>query len=323
MNRFRENRIQGASIKAKWLLAAAYQLAGQSDAAKSAVEGLVADPNITTKKHSETFSSHLSDLGLQLNALSTLGKNQDAEIFIQAIANELNKKSHNTHGISWALMAVSHHVLGIKTEKLIAEYSQDKSSFNELKSKKAYFSKDLGHINNNKLNLQLKNTSGNKLYANIISKGIPFAGDEIDGSSGLDLNIEYRHAGNKEIVDITSSISQGQDIQIQISVRNTTGQLIENIALSHLIPTGWEIHNANYGVNDQYDYKDVHDDRIYTYFSLKDKQIKSFTILVNPSYTGRFYLPTVSVEAMYQSSIYTRQKGGWVDVEKSTPYKIP
>jgi uncharacterized protein YfaS (alpha-2-macroglobulin family) len=169
-------------------------------------------------------------------------------------------------------------------------------------------------VTKDKLKLEIKNSSANKLYATIISKGIPVAGDEKDASNGLELDVEYQLASNKEVIDLSSGMVQGQDLQIQISVHNTSGQSLENIALSHLIPTGWEIHNANYGTNDKYDHKDVRDDRIYTYFSLQDDEVKKFTILVNSAYRGHFYLPAISAEAMYKPSIQARKKGSWVDV---------
>ncbi|MEE9351033.1 MAG: hypothetical protein V3U78_02135, partial [Thiotrichaceae bacterium] len=328
MNRFREGAlqgIQGQGVKAKWLLASAYQLAGQSDAAKNIVQGLVADPNAKTEQHSETFSTHLSDLGLQLNALTTLGKTQDAEHFVQAIADELAKNSHNTHGIAWALMAVSRHVsdqgdtAGIGEREatknaLKAEFSIGNQDFTQIKSKKAYLSQPLGEISSDTLNIKVKNTAATKLYTSIISKGIPQAGDEADISDGLELAVYYGNPENHKDIDLSAPIKQGQDIQIVITVKNTSGQALENIALSHLIPSGMEIHNANYKRSSKTDYQDVRDDRIYSYFSLNADETKHFSILVNPAYTGRFYLPAVTAEAMYKSSIRTLKQGRWIEI---------
>ncbi|MFN8396504.1 MAG: hypothetical protein U0176_17905 [Bacteroidia bacterium] len=41
---------------------------------------------------------------------------------------------------------------------------------------------------------------------------------------------------------------------------------------------------------------------------------KTFRILLNASYLGKFYLPTVYVEAMYDNSISARIPGEWVTV---------
>jgi len=37
-------------------------------------------------------------------------------------------------------------------------------------------------------------------------------------------------------------------------------------------------------------------------------------VLLNAAYLGRFYLPTVYCEAMYDNEIYSRKAGRWVEV---------
>ena len=50
------------------------------------------------------------------------------------------------------------------------------------------------------------------------------------------------------------------------------------------------------------------------YFDLKPNQEGSFTVLLNAAYQGRYYLPSASVGAMYDNSIFANTKGGWVEV---------
>ena len=38
--------------------------------------------------------------------------------------------------------------------------------------------------------------------------------------------------------------------------------------------------------------------------------------MLNAAYQGRFYLPAVSCEAMYDNSIFARVPGQWVEVVK-------
>jgi hypothetical protein len=63
-------------------------------------------------------------------------------------------------------------------------------------------------------------------------------------------------------------------------------------------------------------YQDVRDDRVYTFYDLKNGESKTFTLLLNASYLGKYYLPTVYSEAMYDRSINARQHGKWVEVVK-------
>ncbi|MCK4460383.1 MAG: hypothetical protein KAW46_01185, partial [candidate division Zixibacteria bacterium] len=61
---------------------------------------------------------------------------------------------------------------------------------------------------------------------------------------------------------------------------------------------------------------DIRDDRIYTYFNLKQGESKTFRVMLSATYLGRFYLPMVNVEAMYDATINARLPGGWVKVER-------
>ncbi|MFT5647906.1 MAG: hypothetical protein ACI976_002601, partial [Aureispira sp.] len=58
--------------------------------------------------------------------------------------------------------------------------------------------------------------------------------------------------------------------------------------------------------------------RVYTFFDLKKGKTKTFNVLLNASYLGRYYLPALSVEAMYDKSIQARKRGQWVEVNKSS-----
>ena len=74
-----------------------------------------------------------------------------------------------------------------------------------------------------------------------------------------------------------------------------------------MFPSGWEIRNLRLDnmessrVKSQPEYQDIRDDRVYTYFDLKAGETKTVEMLLNASYLGRFYLPPVGVEAMYDA----------------------
>ena len=76
--------------------------------------------------------------------------------------------------------------------------------------------------------------------------------------------------------------------------------------------------NTDYpGENDQPQYQDIRDDRVYTYFDLQANKRKTFRVMLNASYAGRFYLPAIYCEAMYDNTINARKPGKWVEVKKA------
>jgi uncharacterized protein YfaS (alpha-2-macroglobulin family) len=95
------------------------------------------------------------------------------------------------------------------------------------------------------------------------------------------------------------------------------------MALTQIFPSGWEIHNSRLDENqnmsaksDLPTYQDIRDDRIYTYFDVLSGRSKTYKVVLNAAYVGRFYLPTTYTEAMYDNTISARIPGMWIDVVK-------
>ena len=99
------------------------------------------------------------------------------------------------------------------------------------------------------------------------------------------------------------------------------------LALTQIFASGWEILNTRMNLvggstSDPMDYQDVRDDRVFTYFDLpfnwtndkNAKQSRTYRIQLNAAYAGRYFLPAVACEAMYDNRIRAIQPGKWVEV---------
>jgi uncharacterized protein YfaS (alpha-2-macroglobulin family) len=167
-------------------------------------------------------------------------------------------------------------------------------------------------------NVKINNTGKGILYVRLITKGVPPGGEEEAAENNIELSVKYFDMNNNQI-DV-SSMTQGTDFMAEITVFNPgiRGALKE-LALVHIVPSGWEIHNNrmdqyNSNTSSYFTYQDIRDDRVYTYFDLGPGKQKTFRVQLNSSYLGRFYMPGISVEAMYDNSIYARIKGQWIQV---------
>ena len=326
MNRLRESG--KLRQKARWMLASAYQVAGQSEAAKRLIDGLVANRNQPIINTPATFSSKLGDLGLQLSHLIALNKKQEANKLVEKITTELNGDDfQSTQGIAWALMAVSRYLSG-DTSRFSATYAIDHQQDTKVDSQTPFSQHVLKAIEKKGNKLEVKNTSGSKLFASVMTRGLPTAGNEKSIRNGLALRVSYTDIADSEALDLddTPEVTQGADIAITVDITNTSKSKVEHIALTLPVAAGWEIHNANYALKsdkdkhhpiNQADYQDVRDDRVYSYFSLEKKQTKTFRILVNASYSGRYYLPAISASAMYNGNMQAREKGKWITIVKA------
>jgi len=313
MNRMRES--SKLNKKARWLLASAYQSASQPDAANAVIQGMLPEVSAVTRSD-KTFSSTLGDLGLQLESLIALGKKQDANLLLEKIADEMSSdKFQSTQGISWALMAVSRY-LGGDTSSFSAKLMQDGTA-SEITSDKAVSSIALAKADGK---ISLENTSGVKLFATLVNRGVPKAGNEEAIEKGLILRVETEIRANGNDWNVLASgtpILQGADVRFNVHVKNTKNHEVENIALTIPVAAGMEILAAASPA----DYRDQRDDRVYYYFSLKKNQEKKFVVLTNASYKGRYYLPAINAEAMYDGTLQARQKGSWIDIFKPADKK--
>ena len=56
---------------------------------------------------------------------------------------------------------------------------------------------------------------------------------------------------------------------------------------------------------------------MYSYFTIAAHETKTVELSFNASYQGNYYLPAVSVEAMYDATKHAQSRGQWVKVVKS------
>jgi hypothetical protein len=159
------------------------------------------------------------------------------------------------------------------------------------------------------------------LYASVITNGVPETGDEQDLSKGLSLSTLYED--NKQDSAIAwgslpngSRIPQGTDIKVSVTVKNDSRDKADYLALTIPVAAGWEILNdlEQPKAESSYEYRDQRDDRVQYYFNLKKGEEKTFTLVANAAYLGQFYVPAVSVEAMYDGNLQARERGKWVHI---------
>lgn len=95
------------------------------------------------------------------------------------------------------------------------------------------------------------------------------------------------------------------------------GEYSQSMALTYQVPSGWEIWNERLIAgeeNPQVTHKDIRDDRICWYFSLRQGKAKSFTVRLRAAYTGVFVLPPTVCEDMYNISCKANTQSRWIAI---------
>ena len=318
MNRARE--LNGLSNTDKWRLAMAYSLTGRKSEAKRLMKsaGTSVDNYVEL---SGTFGSSARDKAMILEAMILLGEGSKADKIAIEISKILTStQSLNTQSISFSLIAMAKYGISETFKSLSIEYSWNGGKYIKVQAKKAIISELIKLDGGLSGKLRKKNKSGRTIYPRVILSGTPKPGQEKSESRSLNISVQYYSLDGRSLN--VNNIPVGTDIKVKVTVKNTSSSKnYEELVLSHLVPSGWEIYNSrlsNSSSDSQFDYRDIRDDRVYTYFDLNRNKTKTFTLLANASYVGRFYLPLVTCEAMYDSGIYARTAGKWINIIESS-----
>jgi uncharacterized protein YfaS (alpha-2-macroglobulin family) len=316
MNRFREE-VSGFA-QARWRLAAAFLLAGQTGAA----DMLIQQSQITTEEYpgqGATFGSELRDKAMILETLILKNDRKRAFSLLKEMAGEINDSQWlSTQTAAWCFCSIS-EFFGMK------DYSGGIDAQVTLNGKQEKQRSELPMIkvplevsSDGTAGATVENTGTSPLFVRVSARGIPL--EDTSGGARNDLSISAVFTDrNGKSID-PSSLPQGTDLFLNVTVSHPgTRAPYRDLVLSTIFPSGWEILNSR--INDipenqsrQFDYQDIRDDRIYTYFSLKNSESKTFRISLNASYGGKFYLPALVCEEMYDNSVYARIPGQWVKV---------
>lgn len=321
MNRLKE--FQHLSVPAKWRLAAAYRLAGQTEAANALVRGLSTTVQPYTQL-SGTFGSDLRDKAMILETLTILGQRNAANGLLKQVAAQLGGDYwYSTQTTAYALIAISKYCGENKAAgKMTYAYRLNGASGNV--SSASYVTQTPVQFNTLNGSVSIQNKGQNVLYARLILKGQPEAGQNPYAENNPEiLSMQVQYSNRSGVSLNPDQLRQGTDFVATVTLKNPGKRgLYENLALTQVFPSGWEIINTRLIGNDStmrsspYTYRDIRDDRVYTYFNLEENKTVTYQVLLNAAYLGRYYLPAASCEAMYDNTIHAFAPGKWVEVTK-------
>jgi uncharacterized protein YfaS (alpha-2-macroglobulin family) len=338
MNRLREHSL---TLAERWLLASAYKLAGKPEVAKALVDKGRVEAFVFADANPYTFGSLLRDRSVVLLGMTLLGRDAETGPLLDDVAADLSGGDwFSTQSVAFALVAVAQNTGSKPFTGFSFEYSSGKARSQSIKGEAPVATMELPAPSVVGLPLELKNTSDRKLFVTAAVRATPASGEEDASANGLSIEVAYSDAAGKAI-DIRKLV-QGSDLMAQIVVKNVSKRRLDNLALTQLVPAGWEIRNDRledvategersqdenaqrrfWWVPGQYrseamrtaEYTDIRDDRVYRYFNLGPGEQIFFETRLNAAYLGRFYLPGAGIEAMYDAKLHARQKGQWIEV---------
>ena len=325
MNRMKEQA--GLSIQAKWRLAATYALTGKMKPA----EELVYNAETTVSPYSsmnQIYGSSDRDEAMILETLILMNRERDALQQAKVVSKNLSQEEwFSTQSTAFALMA-----MGRLAEKLSGTldfvWTWNDKQQPAVKSAKAVFEKEIATTPKSGM-IAVKNQGKGALSVDLITR-TQLLNDTLPAiSDNLRMDIRYANLNGTPIS--VNDIIQGTDFMAITSISNISGTSdYTNLALTHIIPSGWEIYNERMVAPEtesvaadgsgksvsKYNYLDIRDDRVLTYFNLRRGETKVFTVRLQATYAGNFILPAVQCEAMYDVNVQARSKAGRTTVSR-------
>ena len=317
MNRLRE--FDELSNAAKWRLAAAYALVGQQQASRELAN--TAAIQFLDNHCRYSYGSITRNKAMVLETMLLLEDSRTFE-FAKSIAKELSSDQWmSTQTTAYGLLAMGKLMLKNGGKSIQVDYNF-KGKKQTVNTDKTIFETNL-QVSKGSNTVQLTNKEGNALFVSLVTKGKLPLGSEIYESRGLTANISYS-LPNGSPLNI-QELQQGQEFIATVTIENLKNEVVQDIALTQIFPSGWEIVNTrftNFGNTaiSRARYTDIRDDRVNFYFDLgrarSKKHSKTFKVLLNASYLGTYYLPGIQAEAMYDHDYLVRGKGQWIQVVK-------
>ncbi len=320
MNRLRENK--ALSLQAKWRLAAAYALTGQSALAKELINRESTDVQEYNGMYS-SYGSRERDWAMMLETLTLLNDPSRSADLARKISGALSSGNWmSTQSTAYCLLAMSKFAGGRSSDKMEFTYRYNNGKTATVSSAKTVTqivlpvdrSMKTGHI-------ALSNKGKGIVFTRIIMTGIPEAGGEKEFGNSIILDASFKTRDGKPVN--VANLVQGTDFVAAVTVFNPGLSDYRDLALTQIFPSGWEIQNGRLSdveipENQAYpDYQDIRDDRIYTYFNLMRGERKTFIVQLNASYAGHYYMPGAYCEAMYDNSIAAMKKGAWIEITRA------
>lgn len=320
MNRLKEQNSKNPVTV--YQLASAYALAGRKDVATELISKTVEK---TTKydEYDLTFGSDLRDNAIRLQTLCLLDKGREAAEIAKTISNKLSTNDWlSTQSTAYGLMGISNYLKKYKTEGEMEFAYTVAGKSDKIKTSKNIWSADLLNNADKTASIEVNNTGKSTLFVRLITEGIPEQGEEVAYNNGLSLVVSYMDASGRA-VDV-NNMEQGTNFVAVVTVRNPTSRGIRNVVLTEIFPAGWEILNTRFlhedaeqtEANSIVNYQDIRDDRVYSHIDYLPSG-RQVTVRINlcAVYPGKFYLPPVYCEAMYDNMTNANTEGRMVEVK--------
>ncbi|MDF1550795.1 MAG: hypothetical protein P1P88_23435, partial [Bacteroidales bacterium] len=319
MNYYKSRRDE-LSLDSKYLLAAAYALAGDKNKYQQIVPPEFSG-EISNPVFGGSFYSPLRDEAISLNAILEVDPdNQQVGI----MAKHLSEKLRNNRYLNTQERVFSFLALG----KIAKRAAQSKITGEILSGgqKIAGYDNNTVSLTTRELkggNISIKTKGKGQLYYFWEAEGISKDGSYLEEDKFMRVRKTFFDRFGKEITN--NRFKQNDLIVIKLSIQGSYNTTVENVVISDILPAGFEIENprissvpgTNWITNKSYpEYLDVRDDRINMFVSVSNT-IRNYYYMVRAVTPGTFQIGPVGADAMYNGEYHSYNGGGVIRIVRN------
>lgn len=318
MNRLRND--PNLSNMGAWRLAAAYAIVGRKDVAMQ-----LSNHSMEVKPYrsmSYSFGSDVRDMAMILETMHYLKDKTNALPLINDISSKLNVGWHSTQTRAFSLLAIAKYIGNSGNGAKISASVEINGKKTHIDSESPIWSKDIDKNSLESGKIKVSNDSENMLFVSFTQAGIPVEMNETPADKSLKMQVSYEDLNGRPI-DV-KSLKQGQDFRATVKVTHPGNRGdYKEVALNQIFPSGWQIINSRVGddigneLSSKFTYRDIRDDRVYTYFDIDRGETKTFEIFLNATFVGKYYMPAIFCAPMYDESVQSIKPGQWIEVLKN------
>jgi len=295
------------TLDGKYLLAATYRMAGMPVQAAEVQPPAFAgeDPD---RSLGGSFSSYLRDLALALNVLmDTDPHNKQVGTLSKQLADKLTSAQYvNTQEKAFSLLALG------KVARLANKTNGTATITNG--------GRTIGHTDGSTVTARIPADAQNNLSIAAAGSGGFYYSWEV---SGISTDGSYKEEDShmrvrRSYMDrnghpLTTTFRQNDLIIVHISVEAQHDMRIENVAITDMLPAGFEVENTRLSALPEADwikkrstpdYMDIRDDRVNMFTTVTGK-VQDFYYMVRAVSPGTYKLGPVQADAMYDGSYHS------------------
>ncbi len=307
MMNFYKNNQKLLSTSGKTLLAAAYASIGEKNTF-NILEKDLSEAYLSAGEKDESFGSTIRNTALSLMAtLITDDASPNVPKLAKALIQDLNRSQWlSTQELSFSFLALGKlSALSINKEvNAIVDIAGEKKT---LKKKSVHFDQLQSDEN-----IHIENKGEANVYYSYEASGISSAMQTKASTSGLSLKRIYYKRDGTEITD--GQLEPGMLIVVMLELRSISGQYVENIALTDMLPACFQIENPRITAHAALpwvekmnpvsaEYADIRDDRILYFLDARPKT-QRLCYMARVVTSGEFTAGSATAQAMYDGSVY-------------------